>query len=303
MTAEDHENNWLIDSEQVRAMYAAEGRAALAKNISTVDFSEFGITPNLMAIHDWGSARDGLDVMSVLKSVLKARRAFRAKQCEYCLAEFRMWLRIVEIGKTQPVGSRIDGNTAKDKLTLVESRIYEWLLGKSQEDLDMVAFRCSKGQGVNEQRLEEGRIAYKLRAREIDAEKYQSVAEKIVNEGECKGITRCSVESFLSTWGESDAPNTKTVKAYVEKTRDELLHKGFVGIADGRGTYVKNDGSGDTVMLSRAIANRITSLCYDMESLRQLCVDNNLEVPDEQKRRIKSAVNALVGVISLTEVA
>lgn len=303
MTAEDHENNWLIDSEQVRAMYAAEGRAALAKNISTVDFSEFGITPNLMAIHDWDSARDGLDVMNVLKSVLKARRAFRAKQGEYCLAEFRMWLRIIEIGEKQPIGTRFSNETMKDKFTIVEGRIYEWLLSKSQEDLDMIAYMCSKGQSVNEQRLDESRIAHKLRTREIDAERYQTVAEKIVNEGESKGITRCSVESFLSSWDENDAPNTKTVKAYVEKTRDELLHKGFVGIADGRGTYVKNDGSGDTVMLSRAIANRITSLCYDMESLRQLCIDNNLEIPDEQKRRIKSAVNALTGIVSVAEVA
>jgi len=303
MTTDDVISSIVTTTKQARAAYAQQGRAALAKNIATVDFSEFGITPNLMAIHDWDSARDGLDVMSVLKSVLKARRAFHAKQCEYCLAEFRMWLRIVEIGERQPTGTRINHETMKDKLTLVEGRIYEWLRGKSQEDLDVIAYNCSKGQSVNEQRLDESRIAHKLRAREIDAERYQNVAEKIVNEGECKGITRCSVESFLSTWGESDAPNTKTVKAYVEKTRDELLHKGFVGIADGRGTYVKNDGSGDTVMLSRAIANRITSLCYDMESLRQLCVDNNLEVPDEQKRRIKSAVNALVGVISLTEVA
>lgn len=234
----------------------------------------------VQSINDAESARDAVDSTEKLKKLLEVADQYGQYASQFCLMEVEMYIRISQIPN------------AEKKLKSSKKKLVEWLREKTPHGLDKVRTACSDGRRIhlvmNDELRKERDDAYEKCA---DKE-YLRIQGVIVNELEQTGKTRLSPQRFIEKWQLERAPCANTVKAYIESTRDKLLHMDGRGIGDGEGTYVLPSKC-DRKQIAAVVSVRLRSIAADLESLCRLCSENSFKVPPEGIEILERAVKGL----------
>jgi hypothetical protein len=121
---------------------------------------------------------------------------------------------------------------------------------------------------------------------------FNRIADGIRTELAEHGSTRLSSEAFYEQWGEHVKPRSRDVRAFVERTRDELLRNGAVGLGDGSGTYVVPEKCMRTDV-AKAVQARLESIVNDLRSLSDICQRTGFAVPEAGVTILSSLVKEL----------
>ena len=234
----------------------------------------------VQSINDADTAKEAVDSTEKLKKLLEVAEQYGQYASQFCLMEAETFIRIAKIPN------------AEKKLKSSKKRIVEWLRQKTPHGLDRIRQACADGRRIHlvmkdELRKERDDIY------EMGADKeYARIQGIIVTELEQTGKTRLSPQRFIEKWRLLRAPSAATVKAYVESTRDKLLHMDGRGIGDGDGTYVLPSKC-DRQQIAAVVSIRLRSIAADLNSLCRLCSENSFKVPPEGIEILEKAVKGL----------
>lgn len=268
------------------------GRAVMA---GTFDFGPHRIPSIATAISDIDNgekARKCVDDMGVLEAMLKRAGEYKQYSLQYLALECQMWIRISDAAKDAP--NEEVRESFYTHLTRKEQNMLKWMGGKTIDEQMVILGECTRGRSVWAQRTDE--VAVK-NALSVEAG-YENTSSKIMTKLSESGRTNCSVDSFFDNWQGTRKPNYRTVKAYVEKTRDSILRRGGVGLGDGSGTYVlpdhlSADEAGD------AINARVSSIIADITSLLDLCSSCGLHLPSSTARLIRTRLAEVLDTMDM----
>ena len=223
-------------------------------------------------------ARGVIDGMVTLEHRLSEARLLKTYICEFCRIEATMWMQIAT------ADIRLDGCD----FTRKELNLVEWLRGKSADGLLKVFAQCARGHRIIDVKNDEG-----TRRNDHDrTEEYVRISDLIVSEGVESGVTTLNNERFFREWRAPGKPDHRAVSAHRELTKNKLLVSGCIGLGDGHGTYVSLT-TGDREQKAQAVATRIQSILHDMDSLREICEESGIVVPESSIAQLHEKVDEI----------
>lgn len=234
-------------------------------------------------ICDASTSKEATDNMDRLKKLLDLAEQYGDYAIQFCIAEARVYIRISEIS---------DGEA---ELTKSKKSLIDWIRNKTADEMDEILAEVASGVRIVTIKNRETRAADEEEQRSSVVNEYHRIAASIVDSYETSGRTNITPSEFYDRWTLAAVPvDRATAKAYTEKTRDVILRRGGVGIADGMGTYV-NPESSDRDEIASAVAERLTSIYRDMRALVEVCERANFSIPQkgllmlrEQMERLES---------------
>ena len=233
-----------------------------------------GVTPT--------SAKYAAGMLKSLEEQIKAADRWGEYASKFCVLEFQMWIKIAEV------------EGSEEKLNATQKDTVAWIRSKSKEELDELLEICREGRKIRTIILEERRAnRSEIVEHNKDAE-YKRISDKIVDNLDKFGFTTLTPSSFIENWRNTfAAPDSKTVKAYIESTRDRLLKKNAYGLGDS-GTYMLIKKCSDKNIAS-IVETRIKSILADLHSLAEICQQTDFYVDDDDLSIIHAAVDGLGG--------
>lgn len=225
---------------------------------------------------DADSAKTASGNMDKLKKLLEVADQYGEFASQYCLAEARLYIKIASI------------EGADEQLPRSKQDIIGWIRTKTQDELDEIMETVREGTRIGTIKNREIRTKIDaMRAKGIISE-YKRISNEIIEEYKGVGSVNVSVARFYDKWTFPDAPDRETAKAYADKTRNDVLSAGGVGIADGVGTYI-DPSSANRQTISAAVGNRLESIYRDLCALASICEKANFSIPENGVALLKEA--------------
>ena len=227
-------------------------------------------------VFDADSAKTASCNMDKLKKLLEVADQFGEFASQYCLAEARLYIKIASI------------EGADEQLPKGKQDIIGWIRTKTQDELDEIMEIVREGTRIGTVKNREMRSKIDaVRSKGIISE-YKRISNEIIEEYKVAGSANVSVARFYDMWTFPDAPDHETAKAYADKTRNDVLSAGGVGIADGVGTYI-DPSSANRQSISAAVGNRLESIYKDLCALASICENANFSIPKDGIALLKEA--------------
>ena len=273
MPAEAIEKNWLAAGKRILATDPTFGNVILPREFD-------GLADAIKTMKDLKEARKCIEDMDFLKDCLDHADRFGEFAKQYCVMEARMYLNIVDVFRNDRDGYY--------EITNMQRNLVLWLRDKDEEERAIILGKCAEGRRIlaiykDEQKIK--RLMNKMG-------EYRDVSDHIIQEASENGRTTLSVERFYDMFPARIKPSKDDIRAYTERTRDELLRMGAVGLGDGKGTYiVPSRAERDEVI--RAIMTRLDSIVFDIRRLRELCDKAGVVFPEPKLREIKAEMDRL----------
>lgn len=232
------------------------------------------------SVFDAKSAHSAVGNMAKIKKILEVAEQYGQYANRFCGKEAELYITI----------AGIDG--AESELTKAQRELVAWIRSKSKDEITAILEECASGRRINNIRNSELRANSEiLKSKNVESE-YNRISSIILHEYSSMGRTTVSPQRFFEEWLLPTAPDKAAAKAYTEKTRDELIHRGGVGIADGVGTYV-DPSTGNRKELAQAVSARLRSIYADMESLTSLCKHARFSIPSEGVYELKRLLDEM----------
>lgn len=121
---------------------------------------------------------------------------------------------------------------------------------------------------------------------------YERISNAIVKELETEGHTQLTPSAFLERWNSIGEPNTQTIKAYTERTRDKLLKRSGRGLGDSKGTYMLV-GKCDHGQVASIVKTRLESIVSDLKTLKKICDETGFVIPQSGVKIIVDIIRSL----------
>lgn len=237
------------------------------------------------SVVDASTARTAEVNMDKLKKMLDLADEYGNYASEYCTKEAELYIHIAGI-----IG-------AERELSSTRKRLVEWIRSKSNEELQSIIEECKSGCRIATVMNREIREDKKIAAGRAEIEEYKRISSQIIREYNDNGRTELTTMRFFDGWSLKSNPDVSAAKAFTEKTRDALLHRGGVGVADGNGTYINPDCC-NRHEVAAAVETRLRSIHADLIALAEICERTRFSIPpsgvkllEEQLERLRVPEN------------
>lgn len=233
------------------------------------------------SVSDSESAAKAARGMDSLKKLLEAAEKYGEYAVQFCIKEAELYVRIAH-------EKGWEAELPQGKRSLVS-----WIRSKSESELVEILKECSDGVRIVTIRGRELKKPKDPRKEVSPVEEFKRISDELQQEFSQVGIITISPKVYMDRWKAFEAPDPSTAKAYTERTRDQILHMGGVGIADGIGTYALPERC-DRRMLKDAISARLRSIYADVKALSKLCSEGNMSPSAEGIEMICTELNRMV---------
>lgn len=228
-------------------------------------------------VHDAESARVAVGKIRTLEEMLRAVDRFGECAVQFCVLEAQMYINI----------SEIDG--AEDKLTSAKKRLVRWIRSKSDTELDEVMSEVSQGVRIASIERRDNSAERHAQSQQSAEREYHRIQDKVVGQLLADGHTQLTPSVFVENWQADAKPDIRTVRAYVESTRDKIIRKNGRGLGDGDGTYMLVDKC-DRTQVAEIVKTRLESIVNDLKTIRSICTETGFVVPNR-------GIEIIVGII------
>lgn len=206
-------------------------------------------------IDNRSSAQEFFKQMKSTKHLLEALNASHEAMCKFAKIEATAYVELVR-KHLEPVNS-----------TDRQDRIFDWLRDLSEKDQNEVIQRAGDGEPIDTQ-YDRFRSANRCNALGKDAYEYR---DSKIEEYKNKGCVSISLDDCVKSMRYGDSKlGRKIADAFVNRTKDDLLDLGAVGI--GNGQYINVSDSRFSHLVLSAIQIRVKSIINDILSLEQIVV-------------------------------
>ena len=235
---------------------------------------------------DAQAARMAVAELKGLEEKLKAAEKFGEYACQFAVLEAEMYIKI----------SEYEG--AEAKLTESKRNLINWIRSKTPEEMDEIMSEVSTGMRIGLIRRREQREQHNDLVNHAAEREYQRISSEIVKQLDTSGHTHLTTSTFYDQWHSIGKPDPHTVKAYTEKTRDQLIKKGGRGLGDGAGTYMKVEACKRTEV-AQIVETRLESIVGDLKTIKQICDETHFVVPEEGVKIIVDLIKSLASPTAL----
>lgn len=218
-------------------------------------------------IVDAKTARTAAISMDKLKKMLDLADEYGNYASEYCTKEAELYIRIASV----------DG--ADSMLPDAKRKLVNWIRSKTKSQISDVLAECKRGTRISTIMNREYRDEKKIEAELAEVAEYKRISKAVITEFDSTGRTSITPMRYFDSWKLKSEPDSAAAKAFTEKTRDELLRRGGIGLADGDGTYI-NPLSSNRYEVAEAVEARLRSIHCDILSLISICEKTRFAIPD-----------------------
>jgi len=235
------------------------------------------------SIYDAESAKRAVGKVKVLEEYLKAADQYGEYAAKFCLLEAQMYIQIAQV------------EGSEDKLTEAKRRLVMWIRSKTDEEIAEILEEVGTGIRISKIERRERSEQFNNMKKHASNREYQRISDEIVAQLDRDGCTKLSPFAFIEKWHSIGEPDSKTIKAYTEKTRDQLIKKGGRGLGDGKGTYMKPEKC-DRKQVALIIKTRLESIVSDLKAIKQICDETHFVIPNEGISMITKLIRSLGAV-------
>lgn len=232
-------------------------------DLSTVNGALANLDGFLASIDDAKSADDALWQAKLMDEFLRKADECGEYAAAFCFREAQILVRAASLPDHLEVRRR--------------KGMIAWLRSKTIEQVQEILDECATGVRIGVIKARETRAANAQDCRDRQIDEFKRISSKLIDEVGTTGRTTISVERFYAEWRLAETPDRQTMAAFREKTKNDALGLGAVGLGDGSGTYaipVKCDRE-DTRLY---VENRLRSMHHDIVSLTKHCRASNFAV-------------------------
>lgn len=227
---------------------------------------------------DAPTAEGAMDDIEFAKVLIERANAAGEVACVLLVKEAELLRKVASMSCWEQVDKRRD--------------MLKWVHGKSDEAWEKIVERCSQGTSISRIKAEETRAENEVRKLDRHLEEHKRISGEIRKEFEETGKTRLSVEEYDRRWTLKEMPDIEARRAFIEKTKNDLINAGAVGLGDGTGRYT-NPLTADRDETKAFVENRLRSLANDVHALKQECVKARYVVPAAATQPIRDALDLL----------